>query len=91
MEEFTNEVFAQSEVIDSFNKYKENYEQDRDLEIADSFTISESAVKKHVRAFKSVIKLDKNFHIYVHGNRNLIEQGEDEKGKFYKVYYQEEN
>ena len=91
MEEFTNEVFAQSEVIDSFNKYKENYEQDRDLEIADSFTISEAAVKKQVRAFKSVIKLDKNFHIYVHGNRNLIEQGEDEKGKFYKVYYQEEN
>lgn len=91
MEEFTNEVFAQPEVIDSFNKYKENYEQDRDLEIADSFTISESAVKKQARAFKSVIKLDKNFHIYVHGNRNLIEQGEDEKGKFYKVYYQEES
>ena len=91
MEEFTNEVFAQREVIDSFNKYKENYEQDRDLEIADSFTISESAVKKQARAFKSVIKLDKNFHIYVHGNRNLIEQGEDEKGKFYKVYYREES
>lgn len=91
MEEFTNDVFAQREVIDSFNKYKENYEQDRDLEIADSFTISESAVKKQARAFKSVIKLDKNFHIYVHGNRNLIEQGEDEKGKFYKVYYQEES
>jgi len=91
MEEFTNEVFAQPEVIDSFNKYKENYEQDRDLEIADSFTISESAVKKQARAFKSVIKLDKNFHIYVHGNRNLIEQGEDERGKFYKVYYQEES
>ena len=33
---------------------------------------------------------DCNFHIYVHGNRNLLEQGEDEKGKFYKVYYQEE-
>ena len=42
------------------------------------------------RAYKSVIKLDRNFHIYVHGNRNLLEQGEDEKGKFYKVYYQEE-
>ena len=28
--------------------------------------------------------------IYVHGNRNLLEQGEDEKGKFYKVYYEEE-
>ena len=35
-------------------------------------------------------QLDRNFHIYVHGNRNLLEQGEDEKGKFYKVYYQEE-
>ena len=23
--------------------------------------------------------------------RELIEQGEDKKGKFYKVYYQEEN
>lgn len=91
MEEFTNRVFEQPEVIDSFNRYKENYEQERDLEIVDNFNISESAVKKQARAFKSVIKLDKNFHIYVHGNRNLIEQGEDEKGKFYKVYYQEEN
>lgn len=91
MEEFTNRVFEQPEVIDSFNRYKENYEQERDLDIADNFTISESAVKKQARAFKSVIRLDKNFHIYVHGNRNLIEQGEDEKGKFYKVYYQEEN
>ena len=24
-------------------------------------------------------------------NSDLIEQGEDKKGKFYKVYYQEEN
>jgi hypothetical protein len=52
---------------------------------------SESAVKKQARVFKSVIKLDKNFHIYVHGNRELIEQGTDEKGKYYKVYYKEES
>ena len=55
------------------------------------FTISESAVKKQARSLKSVIKLDKNFHIYIHGDRELIEKGEDKKGKFYKVYYQEEN
>ncbi|MDD4067910.1 MAG: nucleoid-associated protein, partial [Bacteroidales bacterium] len=54
------------------------------------FNISDSAVKKQARVFKSVIKLDKNFHIYVHGDRKLIEQGQDEKGKFYKVYYNEE-
>jgi REP element-mobilizing transposase RayT len=48
-------------------------------------------LKKQARALKSVIKLDKNFHIYIHGNRNLIEQGTDENGKFYKIYYKEEN
>jgi DNA adenine methylase len=31
-----------------------------------------------------------NFDIYVHGNRQLIEQGDD-KGKSYKIYYKEEN
>ncbi|OAV70416.1 50S ribosomal protein L22/unknown domain fusion protein [Bacteroidales bacterium Barb4] len=37
------------------------------------------------------IIIDKDFHIYVHGNRDLIEQGIDENGrKFYKIYYQEE-
>ena len=63
---------------------------ERDIRIEDEFGISDSAVKKQARSYKSVIKLDRNFHIYVHGNRNLLEQGEDEKGKFYKVYYQEE-
>ncbi len=90
MDEFTNEVIGQPEVIDSFNRFREDYSRDRDIEFADSFTISDSAVKRQARVFKSVIKLDKNFHIYVHGDRNLIEQGEDERGKFYKVYYKEE-
>ena len=43
----------------------------------DTFYISDAAVKKQSRSFKSVIKLDKNFHIYVH-----VEQGEDEKGRY---------
>jgi len=39
-----------------------------------------------------VLKLDKNFHIYIHGDRNLIEQGEEPDGrKFYKIYYEEES
>jgi hypothetical protein len=29
--------------------------------------------------------------IFTHGNRELIEQGNDEKGKYYKVYYQKES
>lgn len=90
MQDFTKTVLESPEVIESFQSYKERYQTERDIEIEDSFTISNDAVKKQARSFKSVIKLDKNFHIYVHGNRNMIEQGEDEKGRYYKVYYKEE-
>ena len=67
--EFANEVIRQPEIIESFNQYKSSFQKDFDIEIADDFSISESAVKKQARALKSVIKLDKNFHIYIHGNR----------------------
>lgn len=90
IKEFANEVMAQPEVIESFNNFKQEYEEGFGIEIMDNFNISDSAVKKQARSFKSVIKLDKNFHIYVHGDRKLIEQGQDERGKFYKVYYNEE-
>ncbi len=90
MDEFANEVIGQPEVIDSFNRYKDNYAQERDIEFSDSFIISDSAAKKGARSLKSVIKLDKNFHIYIHGDRSKIETGEDAKGKYYKVYYNEE-
>jgi hypothetical protein len=91
LNEFANEVIQQPELIEQFNKYKPVYQQKHDIDIPDEFAISASAVKKQARIFKSVIKLDKNFHIYIHGNRNLIEQGADKNGKFYKIYYQEEN
>lgn len=53
---------------------------------------SESAVKKSSRSMKSVIKLDKNFHIYVHGGEGLIKKGYDpETGMaFYQLYFKEE-
>jgi hypothetical protein len=91
LDEFTDEVMQRSEIIESFSRYKPLYQQEHEINIPDNFTISDSAVKKQARIYKSVIKLDKNFHIYIHGNRNLIEQGNDEKGKYYKIYYQDEN
>ena len=90
VDDFSEKVIRQPEVVESFTRFRQEYEQDRDIRIEDEFGISDSAVKKQARSYKSVIKLDRNFHIYVHGNRNLLEQGEDEKGKFYKVYYEEE-
>jgi len=60
--------------------------------LEDKFDISDQAVKRDFKVFKSVLKLDKNFHIYVHGRRDLIERGfDDDKGKkYYKVWFENE-
>lgn len=90
-DEFAGEVLQDENLIESFSNYKSEFEQEYQVDIADDFAISNAAVKKQARHFKSVIKLDKDFHIYVHGDRKKIEQGSDEKGKFYKVYYDKES
>lgn len=89
--EFEAEVFSDSNIIESFRKFDQIYRQENEVELSNNFIISEQAVKKQARAFKNVLRLDKNFHIYIHGNRELIEQGIDEKGrKYYKIYYENE-
>ena len=68
-----------------------SYREDNDLEIEDQFEISKPAVKKQSKVFKSVLKLDKNFHIYIHGNKDMIERGVEKDGrKFYKIYFESE-
>lgn len=37
--------------------------------------------------FKSILKLDKNFHVYVHGNRDYLQVEQDEKGTYLKLYF----
>lgn len=93
MDEFSNEVIGDAKGISSFKEYKHNYEKEYETAIADNFDISIQAVKKQSRNYKSVLKLDKNFHIYIHGNNELIEKGFDEKMNmnYYKVYFREEN
>jgi len=90
--EFEQEVFQNDDLINSFRKFDEVFRKDNEIELSDNFEISSQAVKKQARAFKGVVKLDKNFHIYIHGNRDLIERGIDENGrKYYKIFYQEES
>lgn len=90
--EFEKEVLQDTGVIKSFRNFDNNYRQENDIELSDSFEISPQAVKKQARVFKSVLKLDKNFHIYIHGNRDMIEQGIDKDGrKYYKIYYDQES
>lgn len=91
-EDFEEEVLQQEDIINSFRSFDRTYRDENEIEVEDSFDISESAVKKQARVFKSVLKLDKNFHIYIHGDKKLIEKGEDDNGrKFYKIYFNEES
>lgn len=93
LDTFAEAVIHHDEVIDTFKAYKQTYENACRLEIEEEFDINLSAVKKQAKVFKSVLKLDKNFHIYIHGRKDLIEKGYDElTGKqYYKLYFDEES
>ncbi|MEO1257689.1 MAG: nucleoid-associated protein [Bacteroidota bacterium] len=91
--EYADQVFKDEQVATSFQNFRKEYQAKNDLPLVDEFEISEPAVKKQARILKSVLKLDKNFHVYIHGDRKLIEKGYDEeKGKnYYKIYFEEEH
>lgn len=92
--EFEETVFHEPELIDAYRKFTgkgagENQGEIQDSEVID---ISAHAVKKYGKVYRSVLKLDKNFHVYIHGDRSMIEQGRDGDGrKFYKLYYDQES
>jgi hypothetical protein len=89
---FEQEVFQDNEVIKSFQNFDSKYRLENEIDIADDFLISSQVVKKQARVFKSVLKLDKNFHIYIHGDHELIRQGVETDGrKFYKIYFENES
>lgn len=90
--EYEERVFKDEKVVEAFQDYKQEYESTRAATLGDAFDISDYAVKKQSRVFKSIIKLDKNFHIYVHGDKNKIMKGTDDEGrKYYILYYEDEN
>lgn len=90
--DFANDVFEHQEVITSFKKFKGDFQNEQEVRVVSEFEISAQAVKRQSKIFKSVLKLDRNFHIYIHGDRELIEKGTDPDGrKYYKIYYREES
>lgn len=90
--DFESAIFDKAEHKAAFERFRHQYAEDKDLQIQDEFEIAPNAVKKKFHYVRSVIKLDKNFHIYVHGNRQNIIRGYDpERGKhFYQLYFDEE-
>jgi len=90
--EYETRVFKDDQIVEAFQEYKSEFETQKKTTLFNEFDISDYAVKKQSKVFKSVIKLDKNFHIYVHTNQDLIEKGIDEYGrKYYIIYYEDEN
>ncbi len=89
--DFEQSVLQDTELIKSFRTFEQGYRNDNNIDSIDEFDISQQAVKRQTRFLKSVLKLDKNFHIYIHGNRELIQQGIESNGrKFYKIYFEKE-
>lgn len=91
-DEFSNEVIGNETAASSFKTMVQNYEQEFETPLSKGFEISGQAVMKQKSSYKSVLKLDKNFHVYIHGDRTLLEQGfDDGKGMNYiKLFYQKE-
>lgn len=90
-EDFEETVFQSEEVINSFRSYDSEYRETNEIEVKDEFDISDQAVKKQSKFFKSILKLDKNFHVYIHGNKDMIERGVESNGrKFYKIFFEKE-
>ncbi len=89
--DFEENVLKEPEVIEAFRDFAPNYSEENQVNISESFGISNQAVKKQVRRYKSVLKLDKNFHIYITGGNKHIHKGVEPDGrKFYKIYYENE-
>jgi hypothetical protein len=93
IKQFESDIFDKPEHIEAFENFRKNYARDHELEIVDEFDISEPAIRKNQRYIRSVIKLDKNFHIYVHGNRHNIVKGYDPERKmnYYTLYFTDES
>ena len=92
-EEFSDEVIGNETASKSFKSMMSNYEEEFDTPLSSGFDISSQAVKKQTSNYKTVLKLDKNFHVYIHGDSALLEQGfDDVKGKNYiTLFYDKES
>ena len=91
--EFQREVMQdEPQIVEAFADYKKHYESAVQTELPEQFPISDHAVRKEKGRLRSILKLDRNFHVYIHGDRNRIEKGWDEaRGmKFYKLYFTDE-
>jgi hypothetical protein len=85
-------ILQTPELIERFESFQDRKQEEKPEQNLSNFEISNPAIKNTKRFIKSVIKLDKSFHVYVHGNRKNILRGYDEgrKQNFYTLYFDSE-
>lgn len=94
IKELENEVLVQKALINEYKEITADYYQRMNLPKApEEICISATAVKQNKKYMREVIKLDKNFHLYIHANTQFLEKGfDEEKGmKYYKMYFVNED
>lgn len=92
MENFKADVLKEPAIVDAFETYQEKYSGTKGWNPPDRFAMTEESHSQAKKSVKSIIKLDKNFHIYVHGNKERIEKGFDENRRlnFYTLWFDAE-
>lgn len=97
IDDFSDALFSDEETKGDFKDYKKAFEEEYELEMADSFQVSELVLEKQKRTIKNAIQLDTNIQLKFNFDdadsmSKFVERGYDEeKGMhFYKVYYNEE-
>ncbi len=89
LKDFEKDVLVEPELIEAFKDYRSDFNKRLDLTAVDDFDVSPTAVKQNQKYMRSVVKLDKNFHIYIHSRHDYVERGYDEERglKYYKLFY----
>lgn len=92
VEDFKQDVIGSPDVIEHFDDFKVDFEETNSIQPIVELEVDNEALKKSKKYVKSIIKLDKNFHIYVHSKPENLEKGYDNEKQmsFYKVYFERE-
>ncbi len=93
LEDYVGDVLQNEQAGQELKAFKAESERIGHYQLESDFKISDTALKKQAKILKSVIKLDKNFHVYVHGKRDFIVRGfdNDKQMQFYQLFFNEED